>query len=104
MHLRTRSTFPAEADTQNPIDLPNLCFLGSNVESGSATASNHRRGRRLADDFAPGEHARACPAPAALLAVSGHHAALLCDSDAGGEGLVYLQVRGMIPANPIIFL
>jgi P-type Mg2+ transporter len=29
---------PASADVQNPFDLPNLCFLGSNVESGSATA------------------------------------------------------------------
>jgi Mg2+-importing ATPase len=28
----------AAADVQNPLDLPNLCFLGSNVESGSATA------------------------------------------------------------------
>ena len=28
----------AAADIQNPLDLPNLCFLGSNVESGSATA------------------------------------------------------------------
>ena len=26
------------AEIQNPLDLPNLCFLGSNVESGSATA------------------------------------------------------------------
>jgi Mg2+-importing ATPase len=29
---------PAPADAQNPLELPNLCFLGSNVESGSATA------------------------------------------------------------------
>jgi Mg2+-importing ATPase len=29
---------PATTDVQNPLDLPNLCFLGSNVESGSATA------------------------------------------------------------------
>jgi Mg2+-importing ATPase len=29
---------PASADIQNPLDLPNICFLGSNVESGSATA------------------------------------------------------------------
>jgi Mg2+-importing ATPase len=29
---------PAPADVQNPLDLPNTCFLGSNVESGSATA------------------------------------------------------------------
>ena len=25
-------------DIQNPLDLPNICFMGSNVESGSATA------------------------------------------------------------------
>ena len=29
---------PASAEVQNPLDLPNICFLGSNVESGSATA------------------------------------------------------------------
>ena len=29
---------PASANAQNPLDLANLCFLGSNVESGSATA------------------------------------------------------------------
>ena len=29
---------PVSKDLQNPLDLPNLCFLGSNVESGSATA------------------------------------------------------------------
>jgi len=29
---------PAPTDVQNPLDLPNICFLGSNVESGSATA------------------------------------------------------------------
>ncbi len=29
---------PVSTDMQNPLDLPNLCFLGSNVESGSATA------------------------------------------------------------------
>ncbi|MDD5370695.1 MAG: magnesium-translocating P-type ATPase [Anaerolineaceae bacterium] len=28
----------APADIQNPLDLPNICFLGSNVESGSGTA------------------------------------------------------------------
>ncbi|HWR28583.1 MAG TPA: magnesium-translocating P-type ATPase [Negativicutes bacterium] len=26
------------AEVENPLDLPNICFLGSNVESGSATA------------------------------------------------------------------
>src|SRR5450759_933373 len=29
---------PAPAGLQNPLELPNICFLGSNVESGSATA------------------------------------------------------------------
>src|SRR5450830_1959505 len=29
---------PASADVKNPLELPNICFLGSNVESGSATA------------------------------------------------------------------
>ncbi len=28
----------APAELQNPLELPNICFLGSNVESGSATA------------------------------------------------------------------
>jgi len=28
---------PTSADVQNPLDLPDICFLGSNVESGSAT-------------------------------------------------------------------
>jgi P-type Mg2+ transporter len=28
----------ASIDIQNPLELPNICFLGSNVESGSATA------------------------------------------------------------------
>ena len=29
---------PASANVQNPLEFPNICFLGSNVESGSATA------------------------------------------------------------------
>ncbi len=33
-----KNAAPAPADVQNPLELPNLCFLGSNVESGSATA------------------------------------------------------------------
>jgi len=28
---------PAATDVQNPLDLPDICFLGSNVESGTAT-------------------------------------------------------------------
>jgi len=33
-----RRAVSASAATQNPLELPNICFLGSNVESGSATA------------------------------------------------------------------
>jgi Mg2+-importing ATPase len=33
-----RTAAAAAAEIQNPLELPNLCFLGSNVESGSATA------------------------------------------------------------------
>src|SRR5512135_2162999 len=33
-----RKAAPAPADVQNPLELPDICFLGSNVESGSATA------------------------------------------------------------------
>ena len=33
-----RKADPTSADVQNPLELPNICFLGSNVESGSATA------------------------------------------------------------------
>ncbi len=37
---------PAPEDIQNPLDLPNLCFLGSNVESGAATAVVIHTGER----------------------------------------------------------
>ena len=33
-----KTAAPAPANIQNPLELPNICFLGSNVESGSATA------------------------------------------------------------------
>jgi len=33
-----KKAVPASDDIQNPLELPNICFLGSNVESGSATA------------------------------------------------------------------
>ncbi|MCX6538467.1 MAG: magnesium-translocating P-type ATPase [Acidobacteria bacterium] len=36
----------APVDVENPLDQPNLCFLGSNVESGSATAVVIRTGDR----------------------------------------------------------
>src|SRR5471030_333380 len=41
-----RKAAPASANVQNPLDLPNTCFLGSNVESGSATAVVIHTGNR----------------------------------------------------------
>ena len=43
----------------------------------------------------PGDNARVCLAPAAILAVPGHHAAGLCDSDADCKNLVHSQVWRM---------
>ncbi len=37
---------PSSPDVQNPLELPNICFLGSNVESGSATAAVIHTGSR----------------------------------------------------------
>ena len=77
------------ANIKNPLV---LLLLALGVLSYHLHFRDHHRGRRRANGFAPGEHARVCPAPATVLAVSGHHAAGLCDSDTGGENLVYSQV------------
>ena len=41
------------ADVQNPLELPNVCFLGSNVESGSATAVVTPETKRTLDRWLP---------------------------------------------------
>jgi Mg2+-importing ATPase len=41
-----RTAEPAGADLDNPLDLPNICYLGSNVESGAATAVVIHTGER----------------------------------------------------------
>ncbi len=41
-----RRAIAAGADVVNPLEMPNLCFLGSNVESGSATAIVIHTGER----------------------------------------------------------
>ena len=41
-----RKAAPAAATIANPLDLPDLCFLGSNVESGAATAVVIHTGNR----------------------------------------------------------
>ena len=56
----------------------------------------HRRGRRLADRFAPGRHARVCHAAAAVLAAAGDHAAVLCGPHSAGKNLVLPQVWRMM--------
>jgi Mg2+-importing ATPase len=44
--LVEKKAAPAPADAQNPLELPDLCFLGSSVESGSATAVVIHTGNR----------------------------------------------------------
>jgi P-type Mg2+ transporter len=41
-----RKADATSADVQNPLELPNICFLGSNVESGTATAVVIHTGNR----------------------------------------------------------
>ena len=41
-----KNAAPVSTDVQNPLELPNICFLGSNVESGSATAVAIHTGSR----------------------------------------------------------
>ena len=86
---------PCHSHQQDPVH-PKLGQLAAHPH-----LRDHRRGRRLADGFTPGNNARVCLAPAAVLAVSGHHAARLCDSHAGGEDLVHSQVWRMmvVPIN-----
>jgi hypothetical protein len=81
---------PCHSHQQNPVH-PKPGQLAAHPD-----LVNHRRGRCLADSFASGEHARICPAFAAVLAVFGHHAAGLCNSDTGGEDLVYSPVWPMM--------
>ena len=41
-----KKSAPAPGEVKNPLELPNTCFLGSNVESGSATAVVIHTGNR----------------------------------------------------------
>ena len=75
---------------QNPIH-PKLGQLAAHPDF-----LDHRRGRRLADGVAVGQHARIRPAPAAVLAVSGHYATGLRAADPVGEDLVHPPVWRMM--------
>jgi len=44
--VQWKESLPPPVDIESPLDLPNLCFLGSNVESGSATAAVIHTGER----------------------------------------------------------
>ena len=63
---------PAPADVQNPLELPNICFLRSNVESGSATAVVIHTGNRTTPR-AIASRPPASPAPRAQVANPGFH-------------------------------
>ena len=41
---------PVSADIQNPLDLPNICFLGSNVESGLRRLWSSTQATKLISD------------------------------------------------------
>ena len=45
-HPVEKKADPAPTNVDNPLDLPNLCFLGSNVESGTASAVVIHTGKR----------------------------------------------------------
>ena len=51
--------------------------------------ADHSRGRRVANGFALGRHAGICPAATPVLAATGNHVGMLCDSDPGREDLVH---------------
>ena len=84
-----RKAAPAPADVENPLDLPNLCFLGSNVESGSATAVVIHTGDRTYFGS---------------LAASIVGQRQLTDFDKGVNKFTWLMIRFMAVMVPAVFL
>ena len=84
-----RKADPAPADVENPLDLPNLCFLGSNVESGSATAVVIHTGDRTYFGS---------------LAASIVGQRQLTDFDKGVNKFTWLMIRFMAVMVPAVFL
>jgi hypothetical protein len=80
-------------------DAPALKQDSVHPKPGQLGADRHvrhyRLGRRLADGFTLGRHAWLRPAPVAVLAAAGDHAAGLRDPDPGGQDLVLPQVWRM---------
>jgi Mg2+-importing ATPase len=79
----------ASADIQNPLDLPNICFLGSNVESGSATAVVVHTGDRTYFGS---------------LATSIIGQRVLTSFDKGINKFTWLMIRFIIVMVPVVFL
>jgi Mg2+-importing ATPase len=84
-----RKADPAPPDVENPLDLPNLCFLGSNVESGSATAVVIHTGDRTYFGS---------------LAASIVGQRQLTSFDKGINQFTWLMIRFMVVMVPAVFL
>ena len=80
---------PAGPEAQNPLELPNTCFLGSDVESGTATAVVIHTGNRTYFGS---------------LAASIVGARQLTSFDKGINGFTWLMIRFMAVMVPAVFL
>ena len=79
----------ASADIQNPLELPSICFLGSNVESGSATAVVVHTGDKTYFGS---------------LATSIIGERVLTSFDKGINKFTWLMIRFMAVMVPVVFL
>jgi P-type Mg2+ transporter len=84
-----RTSAPAGAEVKNPLELPNTCFLGSNVESGTATAVVINTGGRTYFGS---------------LAASIVGARQLTSFDKGINSFTWLMIRFMLVMVPAVFL
>jgi len=84
-----RTAGPAPAAIVNPLELPNICFLGSSVESGAATAVVIRTGSRTAFGS---------------LAAGLVGARQATSFDKGINGFTWLMIRFIAVMVPAVFL
>jgi Mg2+-importing ATPase len=84
-----KTAAPPSPDIENPLDLPGICFLGSNVESGSATAVVVHTG----DQTYFGS-----------LAISIVGQRQLTSFDKGVNGFTWLMIRFIAVMVPAVFL
>ena len=77
--LNLNKTYWSNTTNKNPLNKGILTENASGigmvtlemVQARAHHVRDHRRGGRVVDGFASGEHARVCPAPGAILAVPG---------------------------------